>query len=149
MRNVDLAVPFDGALDTLRALAERGLRLAAVTSRSRVTSVDSLRHCGLLDALEVVISAEDAEALKPDPRHLQAALSAMGVGCEGAVMVGDTPADIQGGRNLGVHTVAALYGFHGAAVESAQPDDTIDDIRELVELLGERCAFANSGDSLE
>jgi pyrophosphatase PpaX len=135
-RNLALAGPFAGAAATLEALRSRGLRLGAVTSRSRRTSLASLDAAGLLPLLGVVVSAEDAVALKPDPRHLQAALDALGADGVGVAMVGDTPADIAGGRNIGALTVAALYGFHGAAVLDAKPDRTIGDIRELPGALG-------------
>jgi HAD superfamily hydrolase (TIGR01549 family) len=136
VRSMHLVVAYEGALETLSSLRVRGLRLAAVTSRSRSTSVASLDRVGMLGALEAVISAEDAVALKPDPRHLQAALDSLGVGAQGVVMVGDTSADIDGGRNIGALTVAALYGFHGEAVLAANPDRTIRDIRELPRAIG-------------
>jgi phosphoglycolate phosphatase len=83
-----------------------------------------------------VVSAEDAVALKPDPRHLRAALDALGAPPADVAMVGDTPADIAGGRNIDALTVAAIYGFHGPAVLEAAPDRTIDDIRDLPGVLG-------------
>jgi HAD superfamily hydrolase (TIGR01509 family) len=134
--NLQLAVAFAGAAETLVYLRDRGVRLAAVTSRSRRTSVASLEQTGLLQLLEAVVSAEDAEALKPDPRHLRAALEALAVDGNGVAMVGDTPADIAGGRNIGAFTVAALYGFHGPAVLDSHPDAGIEDIRDLPRALG-------------
>jgi HAD superfamily hydrolase (TIGR01509 family) len=134
--NLHLAVAFAGAAETLVYLRDRGVRLAAVTSRSRRTSVASLEQTGLLQLLEAVVSAEDAEALKPDPRHLRAALEALAVDGNGVAMVGDTPADIAGGRNIGAFTVAALYGFHGPAVLDSHPDAGIEDIRDLPRALG-------------
>jgi pyrophosphatase PpaX len=134
--NLHLAVAYEGAVDTLVCLRESGMRLAAVTSRSRRTSIATLELAGLHHLLEAVISPEDAVALKPDARHLQAALDALGVNAEGVAMVGDTPADVEGGRNLGAFTVAALYGFHGPSVLLAKPDAVIEDIRDLPKALG-------------
>ncbi len=131
VENLELVEAFAGAHGALDELRARGLRLAAVTSRSKRTSTHSLAHCDLLERIECVISAEDAVALKPDPRHLQAALCALGVDATGVAMVGDTAADIIGGRNLGALTVAARYGFHGDGVLRADPDRSITDIREL------------------
>jgi HAD superfamily hydrolase (TIGR01509 family) len=133
-RHLELVVPFEGA-DTLAVLRERGLRVAAVTSRSRITSVASLARAGLDGLLDAIVSAEDTVALKPDPRHLQAALDALGADRRGVAMVGDSPADIEGGRSIGAHTVAALYGFHGSAILESKPDRAIEDIRALPEAL--------------
>ena len=133
--NLELAAPFEGAGRALERMRSRGLRLAAVTSRSKLTSIGSLARAGLIDLLEVVISAEDAPALKPDPRHLRAALIALDVPDHGVAMVGDTPPDIEGGRNLGAMTVGALYGFHGAELRAARPDRVIESIAELPDVL--------------
>ncbi len=119
--NLHLSVAFEGAEAVLKQLAERGLRLAAVTSRSRRTSVTTLELAGLLSYLETVVSAEDAPALKPDPAHLRVALTRMRVGEAGVAMVGDTPVDVQAGMALGAFTVAALYGFHGPESRGGVP----------------------------
>lgn len=133
--HLDLSVAYEGAADVLRELHGRGLRLAAVTSRSGTTSRRTLELAGLLTRLEAVISAEDAPALKPDPAHLRAALTALGAGEEDVAMVGDTPVDIEAGKALGAFTVAALYGFHGEEVLRAAPDASMTSITELPGLL--------------
>jgi HAD superfamily hydrolase (TIGR01549 family) len=133
--NLHLSTAFAGVETVLSDLRSRGLRLAAVTSRSRRTSVTTLELAGLLPFLETVVSAEDAPALKPDPAHLRVALTRMHVGEEDVAMVGDTPVDIEGGRALGAFTVAALYGFLGPAVAESSPDATMDDISDLPGLL--------------
>jgi pyrophosphatase PpaX len=134
-RNLPLARPFAGAVEVLKSLAAQGVRVAAVTSRSRRTSDRSLEVTGLAQHLEVVISAEDTEDLKPHPAPLLKALRLLGHEGEGVVMVGDTPSDIEAGRGIGALTVAATYGFHGREVLRANPDRVIDDIGELPGIL--------------
>ena len=133
--NLHLSVAFDGAAAVLDELRGLGLHLAAVTSRSRITSVKTLELAGLLPLLGAVISAEDAPALKPDPAHLRAALDALGSDEADVAMVGDTPVDIHAGKAIGAFTVAALYGFHGPAVSEAGPDAVMETIAELPGLL--------------
>ncbi len=135
-QNQHLAVPFPGAGEMLASLQARGIRLAAVTSRSRRTSVRSLEVTGLFEYFAVIVSAEDAEALKPDPAPLRFALTALGADAAGAVMVGDSEADILAGRALGIRTVAATYGFGGRSVLEHAPDAVIEDIGDLVGVLG-------------
>ena len=133
--NQHLAVAFEGAAEVLSDLRSRGMQLAAVTSRSRRTSLRSLEVTGLQEFFQAIVSAEDAEALKPDPAPLRFALAALGADHSGAVMVGDSEADILAGKALGIRTVAATYGFGGRSVLDHGPDALIDDIRELVALL--------------
>ncbi|MEP6872467.1 MAG: HAD-IA family hydrolase [Anaerolineaceae bacterium] len=134
--NQHLAVAFPGTAETLARLRERGLQLAAVTSRSRRTSVRSLEVSGLIELFDAIVSAEDAPALKPDPAPLRHALAVLGADCTGAVMVGDTAADILAGRALGIRTVGVTYGFGGRSVLELAPDAVIEDISELVAVLG-------------
>ncbi len=129
--NQSLVTAFPGTLETMAALRQTGMRLAVVTSRSRRTSVESIRVAGLLAHIEAVVSAEDAEELKPHPAPLEAALRMLGRTHRSAVMVGDTVHDIHAGRALGVPTVGVTYGFGAESIRDAAPDALIDDITEL------------------
>lgn len=135
VENLHLATPFEGAADVLAQLCSLGYRLGAVTSRSRRTSTKTLELAGLDRYLEAVVSAEDAPALKPNRIHLDTALQMMGAEASGVAMVGDTSADIEGGRAIGALTVGALYGFHGRALLASRPDATIEAIGELPAVL--------------
>ncbi len=130
-----LVVPFPHTLATLETLRSFHVRLAAVTSRSRVSSLGSLDGAGLSGLLEVTISAEDAPRTKPDPDPLLLALERLGVNAAEAVMIGDTLADIQAGKAAGMKTIAALYGFAGPSLQSAPADYFIRDIAEVVPLV--------------
>ncbi|MEP7214842.1 MAG: HAD-IA family hydrolase [Anaerolineaceae bacterium] len=134
--NQHLAVAFPGTAEALAQLRDRALQLAAVTSRSRRTSIRSLEVSGLFGLFDAIVSAEDAAALKPDPAPLRHALAVLGADAAGAVMVGDTAADILAGRALGIRTIAATYGFGGRSVLDHAPDAVIEDIAELVAALG-------------
>jgi HAD superfamily hydrolase (TIGR01509 family) len=131
-----LARPFPGAAEALRALRDAGLAIAAVTSRSRRTSRLTLEAAGLESLLDLLVSAEDAPALKPDPAPLRYALDRLGRDAADAVMVGDARQDIEAGKAIGALTVAATYGFHGEALLAHEPDYAIASIRELTGVLG-------------
>lgn len=134
--NLHLAATFPGASEALAALREAGFALAAVTSRSRRTSLVTLELAGLLPFFGAVVSAEDCVTLKPDPAPLRMALERLGVESEGFAMVGDTPHDIEAGRALGIVTVGASYGFFGPTIAEHGPDYLIGAIGELPEVLG-------------
>lgn len=129
---IHLVVPFPNARRTLETLRTAGVRLAAVTSRSRVSSLGSLDGAGLAALLEVVISAEDAPRPKPAPDPVWLALERLNVAASSAVMIGDTVADIEAGRAAGTRTIAALYGFAGPALQTAPADYFIRDVAEVV-----------------
>jgi 2-phosphoglycolate phosphatase len=133
--NLHLSIAYPEAEAVLAALRDAGLRLAAITSRSRRTSVLTLELAGLTHYLDLVLSAEDAPAIKPDPAPLLLALDHLGVRPAAAVMVGDTDADVLAGRAAGVRTVGVTYGFHREGIHDAGPDATIDRLADLPALL--------------
>ena len=133
--NLHLAAAYPDAAAVLQRLHAAGLRLAAITSRSRRTSVHTIEQAGLAGYLDLILSYEDVTAIKPDPAPLLLALERLGVPPGRAVMVGDTDADILAGRAAGVRTIGVTYGFHGAAIDDARPDATIDKLAALPALL--------------
>lgn len=135
-RHLDLAAPFPGVHEALGRLREAGLTLAAVTTRSRRTSLLTLELAGIGQTFATVVSAEDAPAVKPDPAPLRLALQRAGRTAEGAAMVGDTPADVLAGRALSLYTVAVTYGFHGLEVAAAHPDALAHTVADIPPALG-------------
>ena len=127
--------PFPNTLATLETLRLAQVRLAAVTARSKVSSLSSLEQAGLAGLLEFTISAEDAPRTKPHPDPVLLALERLGVGACDAVMVGDTASDIQAGQAAGVKTIGARYGFASASLATVQPDWVIDDISQVVTIV--------------
>jgi pyrophosphatase PpaX len=130
--NLHLSIPFSETVDVVRALSDAGLRLAAITSRSRRTSVRTLELAGLGGYLDLILSAEDVTAIKPDPAPLLLAMSHLDVTPAATLMVGDTDADILAGRAAGVRTVGVTYGFHGVEIHRSSPDMTIDSLSDLL-----------------
>lgn len=136
--NLHLSRTFAGAPEMLAALHRRGVRLAAVTSRSKRTSVHTLELAGIHEHFDAIVSAEDVPAMKPDPAPLHHALSALGIAPGVAAMAGDTTHDIEAGRAAGTLTIGVTYGFHGAAIARAKPDVLVASVAELqAALLGD------------
>lgn len=133
--HLDLSRPYPKAPDTLRALTDAGIKLAAVTTRARETSIKTLKLAGLLGYLDYVVALEDVENLKPHPEPLLRALGHLEVAPEEAAMVGDTDVDILAGRSAGLVTIGVTYGFHGTSIVQSNPDYTVDDIDEVLPLL--------------
>jgi membrane protein len=70
-------------------------------------------HLGVIGAEDLVAattSADDVDSSKPDPDIFQAALKKAGAGPDEAVVVGDTPYDIQAACKAGLRTLAFRSG---------------------------------------
>src|ERR1043165_6163164 len=104
--NLALANLFPSTVRVLDELKRRNLKIAAITTRSKRTSVKSLETTGIAQYFDLVISGEDVTRLKPDPEPIQKALDHLSLLTSDAIMVGDTHADIEAGKNANVRTVA-------------------------------------------
>ena len=104
---------FPGARALVDALRSRGLRLVVATSAKEDELRELLHAGGLEDLLEKKTSADDAERSKPDPDIVAAALKKGELRPAEAVMLGDTPYDVEAARRAGVATIALRCGGWG------------------------------------
>jgi len=123
--------PYPSTISTLQKLKDQGIRLGAVTSRARSTTYQNLTKTGTLAYIEYVVAVDDIEKPKPDPESLMKALAFFNVPPQEAIMVGDSPVDIEAGKNAGTLTIGAAYGFHGEKIAESQPDYVIGEIGEV------------------
>ena len=131
----DEIVLFPGVYDMLRKLKELGYRMAVVTSRLSQSTYEGLRKFGVLDLFDVVVTADDTKAHKPDPEPANIALAKLGVSAEEAVMVGDTRMDMGCAKNAGL--ISVLVGWSMAIIEDPadQPDYVVEKADDLIALL--------------
>jgi HAD superfamily hydrolase (TIGR01509 family) len=100
--------PLAGARDLILALKDRGVRVVLASSSPE----DEIkRYLDLLEARDLVdawTTKDDVDATKPEPDLVVAALEKAGTG--DAVMVGDTPWDVEAASKAGVETVCVITG---------------------------------------
>jgi putative hydrolase of the HAD superfamily len=126
--------PMPGAVDALRELTARGLRLGIVSNTGRTPGTVLRRILARHDMLRyfdaVAISYSDEVGFrKPDPRIFARSLQALGVAPGRALHVGDNPhADVLGAQKVGMRT--AHYAIAGC-VPSPVADVVIRDLADL------------------
>jgi HAD superfamily hydrolase (TIGR01549 family) len=124
--------PFEGARDLIVDLKDREFTVVLASSAK---STELEHYLDLLDAREIVdvwTSSADVEETKPAPDLVQVALQKADT--DDAVMVGDTPWDIEAARNAGVETVTVLTGgFSEAELREAGAVAVFDSIVALRE----------------
>jgi HAD superfamily hydrolase (TIGR01509 family) len=99
-----------GAQELVSHLTSQG-HPVAVASSARKEELEGLLRCaGVERLIKLRTSSSDAEQSKPDPDVIQAALENLGCAASEAVMVGDTPYDIEAARRAGVETIAFRTG---------------------------------------
>jgi putative hydrolase of the HAD superfamily len=131
-------VPMPGAIEALRALAARGVRLGIVSNTGRTPGVVLRRILARHDMLRyfeaVAISYSDEVGFrKPDARIFARSLAALGVEPGRAMHVGDNPeADVLGAQRFGMR--AAHYAIAGSS-PSPVADIVVRDLAELPRLM--------------
>ncbi|MBQ1096349.1 HAD hydrolase-like protein [Streptomyces sp. b94] len=124
-----------GAAATLAALADRGVRQSVVTGNVRTAAEVKVATFGLDSYLNLGEGAygEDGEAR---PELLRLALKRAGVEAEQVVFLGDTPADVAGGREAGVRVVAVATGKTSAAdLRNAGAEAVLDGLADTDQVL--------------
>jgi len=133
---IDEVEPLDGARELIEDLKGRGL--AVVLASSSIE--EHLDHfLDLLDVRELAdgwTTKDDVEATKPDPDLVEAALEKAET--RDAVMVGDTPWDVEAARKAGLETVCIMTGgFSEQELRDAGAVAVFESARKLRERLAE------------
>jgi HAD superfamily hydrolase (TIGR01509 family) len=98
----------------VRALLERferdDYRLVVASSAKAKELEGLLERSGVADLIETETSSDDAENSKPDPDIVQAAVAKLRLPPREAIMLGDTPYDVEAARRAGVAIVGVRCG---------------------------------------
>lgn len=126
--------PFPGAVESIRAIHARGVKLALASSSNPDEVEYYVGLLGVDDLLEGATSKEDAQFSKPSPEIFQAALDRVKSDPARTFAVGDTPYDILAGHRVPLPVIAVRCGgFPEASLEKAEYvfDDLAQMTREL------------------
>jgi HAD superfamily hydrolase (TIGR01509 family) len=101
---------FPGAKELLSRMHSQGLRLVVASSAKADELGPLLKICGADGLVEDTTSSDDADRSKPDPDIIHAALTALAFSPAEAVMLGDTPYDIEAAARAGLAVIAFRSG---------------------------------------
>jgi phosphoglycolate phosphatase len=126
---------YPGVVETLALLRSRHFRLAVVTNKPVIASLNILRALSLADFFSVVIGGDSLPQRKPDPAPLLEAARKFGLGVDQLLMVGDNIHDVEAARAAGMRCVAVSYGYHHRPPAEFHADHLIDRFDELLALV--------------
>jgi HAD superfamily hydrolase (TIGR01509 family) len=102
--------PFPRVRELLQELHRRGARIVVASSSTREDLEPLLERTQVTDLIDDRTSGDDVRASKPAPDIVLVALERARVGAESAVLVGDTPWDVESARRAGVRCIALRTG---------------------------------------
>lgn len=105
---------FDGVVELIDALVDRGLPWGIVTNKAARFTDPLVAAIPQFATARAVVSGDTTPHSKPHPEPLLEAARRLNVDPTRCIYVGDDERDIVAGRAAGMTTLAATYGYMGA-----------------------------------
>lgn len=127
---------YDGMIDLLKELKEKGANLYVATSKPEDVMYDVLTHFNLLQLFDAVYGASLDSTRNKKTAVIKYALETGGMERETSIMIGDHHHDVLGAKENGMKSVAVTYGY-GDRLEifNSNPDYTVSTVAQLRKLL--------------
>ena len=122
---------YPGVVEALGVLKAEGLRLCVCTNKHADLAIALLERLDLARFFGAVVGPQGLPAQKPDPRHLEAAIRAVGGELPRAVMVGDAATDAGAARAAGVPLILMSYGYTETPAAELGPDILLDRFQDV------------------
>ncbi len=134
--NEPLLVPFPGMDALVQELHALGVKMAIASSKRGLPLRRQVETFGWSSCFDPLVTPDDVRLAKPHPESLEICLAAHGIGPLEAVMVGDTPFDLEMANRALVPGIAVGHGFYGReALEACGPRAYAPDVPALREIL--------------
>ena len=101
------------AKELIRSFSERGIKMCAATSNSRELAEGVLRHNGILQSLEFIVTSDEAGSSKDDPRIFFMCAEKMGVSPNETAVIEDSPHAAKTAFRNGFYTIGVNSGHFG------------------------------------
>ena len=129
-------VTYPNVPTTLKALKEKGYRLAIVTNKPFAFVEPILKGLGLGGLFELILGGDSLAQKKPNPAPLLHVCETLNVDVRACVMVGDSKNDILAANACAMQSVGVTYGYnYGEDISIYEPDVIVDDFAKLLESL--------------
>ena len=133
----DKTKPYDGIVDALRELKEKGVRIAIFSNKPHEHTIPVVAHY-LPGIAEPIFGQREGVPVKPDPATVFEILDIWGLPKQDVCYIGDTGTDMRTGKSAGLFTIGVLWGFRTKEeLEENGADILITHPNELIKLMTE------------
>lgn len=132
----DGSQPFEGVVETLERLSQRGAILVVATNKRSDLSELLLGKLDLTRHFAAIVGPDRVSARKPSGAHLKEAVAIAGGDPERAIMVGDASPDADAAKDAGMPCILTTFGFTPTPVEYLGGDvliDAFEDVEEAID----------------
>ena len=117
--------------DVVRALRERGLRLAIASSAVGDEIDEILRRFGIRDAFELIVDGAQVAHAKPDPEAYLVAAAKLGVAPERCIVFEDSHVGVLAAKRAGAYCIAVRNPHAHFPQDLSGADEVLDSMCEL------------------
>ncbi len=126
--------PFEYIPDILKILKDKGKKLAVITNKYEDISKQILKRLNLYNFFDFIAGGDTFKSKKPDPEPIKKTLEILNA--QNSIIIGDSEADINAGKNAGIKTCLVMYGFgKEEKIRELRPDFKIEKPKDLYEVL--------------
>jgi len=123
-----------GAREVVDAVRQCGIKAAVFTNKSGRHTRNIIDSLGMSDRFALIIGADDTPYRKPEPELSKIALDRLEVKADQAILVGDSPFDIQSAHSVGMTSYCVPTGSHSAhELREAGADCVFESLQEIAD----------------
>lgn len=131
--------PYEGIVDMLKVLKEAGVKLAVLSNKPHLQTVDVVAEFFENGTFAHVQGQQEGVPRKPDPTATFMIAEKLCVDPSECVYIGDSDVDMQTGNAAGMETVGVSWGFrpkemlieHGAKHTINHPEELISIVKKV------------------
>lgn len=112
---------YPGVLSGLQWMRSEGILAAVVSNARRRELTAMLDHLGLTPYFQTIISREDAQSAKPNPRPYLYATEILGVDPQDCIAIEDSPPGLEAALMAKIPTAAVLTNFSPDVLKNPVP----------------------------
>lgn len=142
----DRSRPYPNVVAAMDALAAAGFGLAVCTNKREELAKLLLETLGLSARFAAICGADTVRFRKPHPGHVTETIARAGGARQGAVMIGDSAADIEAAFAAGIPSVLVDFGYAPDRAARDRASAEIGDYAELTPVLVQRLLAARTRD---
>lgn len=140
--SADETTVWPGVTEALSALKADGCLLSVCTNKPYRATMEILDALGLSPFFDAIVGGDSTPYKKPDPRHLTETVKAMGAEGVPAIMVGDSPNDVNAARGAGMPVVVVSFGYSRIPAAELGGDaliESFDALPDAIRRIGHAC----------
>lgn len=126
---------FENIESLLENLKKLGYNLYILTNNNTKDTKKSLKRLNILNYFDDLITTDDVQIGKPDTEGLEILFKNNNLNKEEALLIGDSPHDIEAGKRFKIKTVLVGWSMFDLEDFKVKPDFVINEPSELLELI--------------